>query len=55
MDAGVAVRKDQGYKTLEDGLEKKVFIMQSDGKNPLTAGVWPGHAYFPDFHNPDTV
>ena len=55
MDAGVAVRKDQGYKTLDEGLQDGVFIMRADNLAPLTAGVWPGHAYFPDFHNPKTV
>ena len=55
MDAGVAVRENQGYKALDDGLKNKVFIMQSDGLNPLTAGVWCGNAYFPDFFKPETV
>ena len=27
MDAGVAVRENQGYKALDDGLKNKVFIM----------------------------
>jgi alpha-glucosidase (family GH31 glycosyl hydrolase) len=49
MDAGVAVRKNQGYTVLENGLTKDIFIKRSDNQAPLTAGVWCGHAYFPDF------
>jgi alpha-glucosidase (family GH31 glycosyl hydrolase) len=30
-------------------MEQDIFIKVSDGSHPLTAGVWPGHAYFPDF------
>jgi alpha-glucosidase len=55
MDAGVAVRKDQGYKALDDGLDKGVFIYQANKKDFLTAGVWCGNAYFPDFFNPAAV
>jgi len=55
MDAGVAVRENQGYKALDDGLDKNVFILQADKTHPLTAGVWCGNAYFPDFFKPETV
>ena len=30
-----------------------IFIKQAYSDNPLTAGVWCGHAYFPDFYNKD--
>jgi alpha-glucosidase len=55
MDAGVAVRLNQDYKALDLGLEKDVFIKQDNHKDPLTAGVWCGNAYFPDFFKPETV
>lgn len=55
MDAGVAVRKNQGYKALDKGLEAEVFIKQANKKDPLTAGVWCGNAYFPDFFKNATV
>lgn len=32
-----------------------VFIKQANKKDPLTAGVWCGNAYFPDFFKPETV
>lgn len=55
MDAGVAVRKDiDEYQTLKTGLERQVFIKQAESDDPLTAGVWCGDAYFPDFYKPDT-
>ncbi len=55
MDAGVAVRLNQEYKALDLGIEKDVFIKQSNKKDYLTAGVWCGNAYFPDFFKPETV
>lgn len=52
MDVGVAVRKNDNYTALDYGLELDIFIKQSTGIDPLTAGVWCGNAYFPDFsHN----
>ena len=29
--------------------------MRADKSGPLTAGVWCGNAYFPDFFNPAAV
>ena len=55
MDAGVAVRLNQSYKALDLGLQQDVFIKRADQKAPLTAGVWCGNAYFPDFFKPETV
>lgn len=55
MDAGVAVRENQGYKALDDGKSKDVFIKQSNQKDYLTAGVWCGNAYFPDFMKQSAV
>lgn len=55
MDAGVAVRLDQGYKALDKGIAADVFIKQANQKDYLTAGVWCGNAYFPDFFKPETV
>jgi len=55
MDAGVAVRKDiSSYPALQSGLDRKVFIKQAESDDPLTAGVWCGNAYFPDFYKEDT-
>jgi len=55
MDAGVAVRKDVStIPALKTGLERKVFIKQAESEDPLTAGVWCGNAYFPDFYKADT-
>lgn len=49
MDAGVAVRpSSENYKALQLGLQQGIFIKQANGKDPLTAGVWCGNAYFPD-------
>ena len=53
MDAGVAVRNDP-YFALDDGKSMGIFIKQAYSINPLTAGVWCGNAYFPDFYNPKT-
>lgn len=55
MDAGVAVRKNQGYTVLDNGIEQDVFIKQANKQDYLTAGVWCGNAYFPDFFKPETV
>lgn len=55
MDAGVAVRENQGYKALDDGIKGDVFIKTSDQKSYLTAGVWCGNAYFPDFFKDSAV
>jgi len=52
MDAGVAVRNDD-YYALKQGIERKIFIKQAESDEPLTAGVWCGDAYFPDFFNDD--
>ena len=55
MDAGVAVRKDiNTIPALKTGLERNVFIKQANSDDPLTAGVWCGNAYFPDFYKADT-
>jgi len=55
MDAGVAVRKDiDSYSVLKNGLDREVFIKQAESNDPLTAGVWCGNAYFPDFYKADT-
>ena len=52
MDVGVAVRKNDNYTAYDLGMELDIFIKQSNGTYPLTAGVWCGNAYFPDFtHN----
>jgi alpha-glucosidase (family GH31 glycosyl hydrolase) len=32
-------------------VEMGIFIKQAYSDNPLTAGVWCGNAYFPDFYN----
>jgi alpha-glucosidase (family GH31 glycosyl hydrolase) len=49
MDAGVAVRQaSDNYMALELGKTMDIFIKQANGKDPLTAGVWCGNAYFPD-------
>ena len=55
MDAGVAVRLNQGYKALDDGIKGDVFIKQENHKDYLTAGVWCGNAYFPDFFKPSAI
>jgi alpha-glucosidase len=52
MDAGVAARYNDNYHGLDKGLEMDIFIKKSDGSGPLTAGVWCGNAYFPDFFHP---
>lgn len=54
MDAGVAVRSDD-YYALKQGIDRKIFIKQAENDEPLTAGVWCGDAYFPDFFNDDAV
>jgi len=53
MDAGIAVRPNDNYTTYDDAIDQDILIMQSDKSAPLTAGVWPGNAYFPDFMNPN--
>jgi alpha-glucosidase (family GH31 glycosyl hydrolase) len=55
MDAGVAVRFNEDYEALTKGLNEKIFIKQAQGEEPLTAGVWCGDAYFPDYYNPATT
>lgn len=55
MDAGVAVRLNQGYKALDDGIKGDVFIKQDNHQDYLTAGVWCGNAYFPDFFKPSAI
>ena len=55
MDAGVAARNNTKYLALDKGNEMDVWIKKSDGSGPLTAGVWCGNAYFPDFFKPSTT
>lgn len=52
MDVGVAVRPNEEYFAYDYGMDNDIFIKQYDNSAPLTAGVWCGHAYFPDFFNP---
>jgi lysosomal alpha-glucosidase len=54
IDDAIAVRPNQGYMPYEDGLSKGVFVMRKDQSGPTTGGVWPGHAYYPDFFKPVT-
>jgi alpha-glucosidase (family GH31 glycosyl hydrolase) len=54
MDAGVAVRENANYLAFEKGNEMDIFIKQAESDKPLTAGVWCGHAYFPDYFNEKT-
>jgi len=49
------VRPGQDYQPYESGLLHDVFIKKADLSGPATGGVWPGHAYFPDFFKPETV
>lgn len=53
MDVGVAVRPNDNYQAYDYGMNQSVFIKQYDNVNPLTAGVWCGNAYFPDFTHPN--
>ena len=55
IDDAIAVRPGQGYKPYETGLQQNVFIQKADLSGPATGGVWPGHAYYPDFFKPETV
>lgn len=52
MDAGIAVRSEP-YFALDQGNSMGIFIKQAYSDNPLTAGVWCGNAYFPDFYHPN--
>lgn len=49
IDAGV--KSEKGYSICDEGLEKGYFCQKEDG-TVLTAAVWPGRSYFPDFLNP---
>ena len=49
IDAGV--KAEDGYDFCEEGLAKDYFCKKEDG-TVLTAAVWPGRAYFPDFLKP---
>jgi alpha-glucosidase (family GH31 glycosyl hydrolase) len=55
MDAGVAARSGTGYLALDKGNAMDIWIKRSDGSGPLTAGVWCGNAYFPDFYKPEAT
>ena len=55
IDPGVAVRPNSDYYTFDQGFNQQVFIKKYDSSGPLTGGVWPGNAYFPDFFNPQTT
>lgn len=48
------MRPGQNYEAYEEGLKNKVFIMRPDMSAPATGGVWPGHAYYPDFFKNET-
>lgn len=52
MDAAVGVRLNESYPPLDTGISQKIFIKQSGSDDPLTAGVFAGNSYFPDFYNP---
>jgi alpha-glucosidase (family GH31 glycosyl hydrolase) len=54
IDPGVAVR-DANYRAYKNGLEQDVFILQSNQKDPLTGGVWPGNVHYPDFFKTSTT
>lgn len=49
LDPGV--KEDQDYFMYREGIERKYFCLDSQGK-PLVGVVWPGRALFPDFTNP---
>eukprot|EP01028_Stygiella_incarcerata_P012292 TRINITY_DN747_c0_g1_i3.p1 TRINITY_DN747_c0_g1~~TRINITY_DN747_c0_g1_i3.p1 ORF type:complete len:655 (+),score=82.08 TRINITY_DN747_c0_g1_i3:113-2077(+) len=51
VDPGVKV--EDGYHMYEDGLKRKVYIMDKDNTQPIRNRVWPGITVFPDFTNPD--
>jgi alpha-glucosidase (family GH31 glycosyl hydrolase) len=55
MDAGVAARVGTNYTALDEGTKADVWIKRADKSGPLTAGVWCGNAYFPDFFKPATT
>lgn len=54
IDNAIAVRPGKNYEAYEEGLKNKVFIMRADMSAPATGGVWPGHAYYPDFFKNET-
>jgi len=54
IDDAIAVRPGQNYEAYEEGMKNKVFIMRKDMSGPATGGVWPGHAYYPDFFKNET-
>ncbi|XP_048847390.1 lysosomal alpha-glucosidase [Brienomyrus brachyistius] len=53
LDPGISSRTPGSYLPFDDGLRRRVFIMNSTGQ-PLIGKVWPGPTAFPDFTNPET-
>ncbi|MBN1412631.1 MAG: DUF5110 domain-containing protein [Spirochaetales bacterium] len=50
--ADPGLKKDDDWDIYKQGLDKKYFVVDQDGK-PVIAPVWPGDAAFVDFTNPE--
>jgi alpha-glucosidase (family GH31 glycosyl hydrolase) len=55
VDAGIALKMDDSYRTFTEGKDKNVFLMSNKEKKDIFVGnVWPKEAAFPDFFHPNT-
>ena len=55
VDAGIAYKLDDSYRTFTEGKDKNVFLMSNKTTGEIFVGnVWPKEAAFPDFFHPNT-
>jgi len=52
IDAGVAVRPEQGYVAYDEGIRDEVFLKLNE--KVFVGKVWSNEAAFPDFFSPKT-
>lgn len=54
LDAAIAYRENDGYRTFTEGRDKNVFLKSAVRNEIFQAHSWTNEAAFPDFFNPNT-
>ena len=54
LDAAIAYRQNDGYRTFTEGRDKNVFLKALDKNEIFQGRAWPNEVAFPDFTNPNT-
>jgi len=54
VDAAIAYRENDGYRTFTEGKDRNVFMKALDRNEVFQGRGWPNEVAFPDFTNPNT-